>query len=269
MTAKCALLSICYNEPDFFKMWYAYYSKFFNAEDIYVLDDGSDEGQYSGYDCNIQITHPRNAPGQPRHISGSGDEHIRMVNTEKCNELLKTYEYVLRIDMDEFVVPDPIEYPGGLGQFIAEFDDDFAQCSGYNVIDNGVTFNPDQTPWLAQRTHYQRDWIWYCKVVLVNQSPNWSQGFHQSRWNCQVGPREGGTGAKYPHERENLKLFHFHYICKDLTYRRWAARNTTDQRWSANNIFDKTLFERTLLNHDQNHPSLIREEIPERWKMVL
>ena len=47
-----AVVTIVHNEPVFLPLWLRYYSRFFAAEDIYVLDNQSTDGSAGGRGFN-------------------------------------------------------------------------------------------------------------------------------------------------------------------------------------------------------------------------
>tara|TARA_R110002126_G_scaffold124676_3_gene266819 strand:+ start:2682 stop:3446 length:765 start_codon:yes stop_codon:yes gene_type:complete len=253
--AKCAILTITYNEPDFMAMWYRYYSKHFDDADIYILDDGSDDGMLDGIGGNIEKVTDQVHPDLKKHIQDGDMQHKVL---ERYRLLLRRYKYVMKVDTDEFVVPDPAKWPGGLKQFIDEFEDEFAQCSGYGVVEKPgeAVFDSSKDPWLSQRTHWHRDWHHFCKVVLSRTDPQWGGGYHASKWN------KDWTPAIQKHEREDFRLIHMHYACSAMTKRRWTARNSTDGR------FQPEFAEKTVMDRFQSDdmPAL---EIPDRWRLSI
>jgi len=249
--SKCAVLTMTYNEPDFLEMWYRYYSKHFADADIYILDDGSDP-EYMG--CVAGTIQQVGTIGQ----GYDGDTHLRSSITNKLKELLKSYEYVLHADTDEFVVPDPEKWPGGLAQYIEEFKDLFAQCSGYTVLDStGVPFDKNNEPWLAQRTEWHRDWQHYCKVRLFKEDPEFGGGCHETQWT------KHGNGPIGEHERVDFRLFHLHYMCRELTWRRWVVRKV-----QGGHLFDAD-YAHNACQYYVEHPHFTREQIPEKWRQAL
>lgn len=250
--SKCALLTITGNEPDFLKMWYAYYSQHFDDKDIYIIDNESDPQYMEG----AQGTIIRTGTG----IGYDGDTHIRVSLNKNFNKLLQTYDYVLCHDVDMFVVPDPDKWPDGLKQYIEEFTDVYAQCSGYNVIDTvGTNLITDSQPWLMQRVHWYREWRHLCKVVFASQDPEWGGGLHHSKWN-RTYQREIGAN-----ERTDFRLLHFGFICERLVRRRWSARVAIPDYAKGWNPDDA----RKCVDGVAADIKYDREEIPEKWRLAL
>lgn len=252
MNAKCALMTCCFNEFEFIKLWYGYYSKHFADCDIFILDDGSDDGLYDGMNVEIRSFSSKLGPGEKK---GMDDSRMNSQIKKLFNELLLRYEYVLHSDCDEFVVPDPRRWPGGLKEYIENFQDEFAQCSGYNVLHTtGVPLDITK-PLLPQRMHWQRDWNHYCKVLLARSDPKWGGGLHSSRWQTNHNP------LIYDIERQDFRLIHMHYACPDLIRRRYEQRRT-----DCGNFDPKKADE--IVSHFSNREDMPAELIPEHWKVA-
>jgi len=55
-------------------------------------------------------------------------------------------------------------------------------------------------------------------------------------------------------------LFHTHYLCAEMTERKYAERNWTDYRRNQG---------RDACTGFLNHPRFTKEEIPLKWRMAL
>lgn len=250
---KCAVIGCFYNEVDFTRMWYDYYSDHFDQNDIWMLDDGSDGNLFDGFKCNIEVVGARTPEGQMRGQVDDG--HISSHTMRVLKQLLSSgYKYVLRADADEFIVADPEIYSGGLREFIERFDGVFAQCSGYDVIDDGSgPLNTASRPWLKQRSIWHRNWHHYCKVAITSCDPEWGPGWHTTKWTSDW------HRGMAPNERDDLRLIHMHYACREMLYRRWTNRRHTDGRYDVKNL------ESTLIAHT-NAPDMPNVPIPEKWR---
>lgn len=250
---KCAVVGCFYNEVDFTRMWYDYYSDHFDQKDIWMLDDGSDGNLFEGFNCNVEVINSRTPPGTMRGQVNDG--HIKEHTMRIISMLLDSgYKYVLRADADEFIVADPEIYKGGLREFIDRFDGQFAQCSGYDVVDDdsGV-LDVTSRPWLRQRSLWHRNWQHYCKVAITSCDPSWGMGWHSTKWTSDWH-REMG-----PHERDDLRLIHMHYSCKELTRRRWIARRHTDGRYDPNRVD-------VAIDEQRNAYDMPNVPIPDKWR---
>ena len=250
---KCAIVTICYNEPHFMKMWYDYYSEHFEDSDIFILDNWSTyPSQFDGIGGNIE----RTSVSPQECGSGFGnDTLITGPKIGKCDELLKRYDYVMNVDTDEFVVPDPEKYPGGLSEFIHNFSGVFAQCKGYEVIDNGVPLSIEDRPWLSQRQEYSVNWEHYSKVTLASECPQWGGGSHNSKWNATSG------GPDQPHIRDDFRLFHLHFTCQHILGSRRQARYP--EEYILSQPAPSELVRPSEISVSR------REQIPDKWKLAL
>ena len=254
MKRKCAALTIAHNEPDFLKMWYRYISKHFDDQDIHILDDRNSEG----YLDDIGGVHHALVGSE---LGYAGDSNLRIAVNMRFIELLKDHDYVLYCDSDMFVVPDPEKYPGGLSEYIDQFDETFAHCAGYHVVSfDEDPLVVDQQPWLAQRTYWHRDWVHLCKVTLAREDPQYKGGFHGSKWNT---PR--GTEIPSEQEKDELRLIHMGWACTELVKRRWSNRIASEgykKMWDPSKAYENVWG----VAHDPKFP---RQLIPDSWKAAL
>ncbi|CAF3325164.1 unnamed protein product [Rotaria sp. Silwood1] len=105
-----AVFTICRNEPGYLPIWLKYYRRYFADEDIYILDNDSNDGSTSNLPVNVIRVH-----------SEKYFDHYWLVETiqNKLRDLLKSgYKYVLFAEIDEIIIPDPAKYPLGLIDYI-------------------------------------------------------------------------------------------------------------------------------------------------------
>ena len=255
---KCAVLTMVQNEPDFIKMWNAYYSDHFDHTDMYVIDHESDPTYLDGYQFNT-IKLKIDGKGY------TGHEVIHQNVMRVLMDLLNEYSYVITHDVDMLLVPDPAEHPQGLRGFIDSFDGEYIQPAGYNVVDTvGNHFDVESRPWLVQRTHWYHDWRWLDKVVVVSCDPEWRHGGHMSKWtpdarNLNAKPEICG--------RPDIRLLHLGWCCPGLVRRRWASRVVSHpcyvESWNVDRAQEKVDF----YANGAELPFPV-EQIPEHWKMI-
>lgn len=162
-----AVVTMVYNEPVFMPIWLRYYSRFFDPEDIYVLDQGSTDGSTDGDGfVRIPVSHP------------TIDNLWRLGVVEQFqHELLDRYDAVLFTDVDEIVAPDP--QLGTLGEYLDDFDRDFVNCVGFEVL-HLKDREPEidlSCPVLEQRGHWFPN-PGYGKPLLARVPMRWEPGFH-------------------------------------------------------------------------------------------
>lgn len=125
-TRSRAAFTIVQNEPVFLPLWLAHYRRYFDPDDIYVLDHDSTDGSTSGLTgtCNVL----------PVHRSASFDhDWLRSTAEQFQSFLLASYETVLYAEADEFIVAEPTRH-SGLDSYIEELRGPAACCTGYEVV---------------------------------------------------------------------------------------------------------------------------------------
>jgi Glycosyl transferase family 2 len=223
-----AIITIVHNENVFLPIWLSYYSRFFAAQDIYVLDNESTDGSTSrpGF-VRIPVAHDR-------------VDHVWMVRTieDLQHELFSRYDLVLVTDVDEIIAPAP--QVGTLGGYLDRFDEEFVNCLGYELLhqrDREPALQLDR-PILDQR----HCWFFnggYDKAAVATIPMRWRPGFH------------GREDFQY-HLDPDLRLIHLHRmdygICLErhrTRQRRTWAEHDTREGWARHNqIIDESEFER-------------------------
>lgn len=248
-----AVVTIVHDEPVFLPVWLHYYSRFFAAQDIYVLDNESDPA-----------TMP--AGGYVRIPATRGTvDHKWMVRTVEAlqHELLEHYNIVLVTDVDEVVAPHP--RLGHLGAYLDVFREEWVNCLGYELL-----HMPDREPGLRldkpilnQRGY----WFYndgYSKAALATAPMSWRPGFH-GRSDFQMRPDP------------DLRLIHLHRVDYDLCLARhrtrsrrpWAEPDARDGWAIHNRITEEEAFRRWF--HEDScfsHIEIRPERIPPAWRGV-
>jgi hypothetical protein len=248
-----AVITMVHNESVFLPIWLAYYSRFFEPDDIYVLDNDTTDGSTDG-DGFVRI---------PVHHDSV--DHVWMVETiaKLQNELLDRYEIILVTDVDEIVTPTP-EW-GTLGDYIDEFADWFVNCIGYELLHLTDREGPydSSRPILDQRGHWFANGA-YDKPALASGPMSWQPGFHH---------RSDGQTNHDP----DLRLIHLHRMDYELCSERhrvrsrkgWAERDAQED-WATYNRtvegeeFERWFYEDSGFEDDGVH--IVLERIPEAWR---
>jgi hypothetical protein len=249
-----AIITIVHNEPLFFPLWLAYYGKFFAPQDMYVLDNDSDDGstERDGF-VRIPVAH-------------DGLDNLWMVGQVQTlqRQLLEHYEVVVVTDVDEIVAPSPQR--GTLGEYLDHFDEEWVNCLGYEVI-HGNDVEPPlrlDRPILRQRGYWFMT-AYYDKPAVATAPLTWRPGFH-GRADYALNPDP------------DLRMIHLHRvdyeICKARHRERvrggWAELDAHEGWGGHNFIVDEPEFHRWFhLEDERAHPLLKVEPIPECWKDIL
>ncbi len=246
-----AVITIVNNEAIMFPIWLTYYSRFFAAEDIYVLDNDSTDGSTaSGGFVRIPI-------------SGRGLDNLWMVAKvqELQHELLDRYDVCVVTDVDEIIAPAP--KLGTLDDYLDRFDEEWVNCLGYEVIHLKEFEDPLRLdrPILDQRRH----WFFndtYDKPAVATSPMSWRPGFH------------GRTDLHFRLDPD-LRLIHLHRmdyeICRARHHvrsaRGWAQLDAREG-WGAHNfIVEEPAFGRWFYNEINCAGAKVSiEEIPDSWR---
>ena len=116
---KCAVFTVTRNEAIMLPIWIRYYAKYFDFEDMWILDHESTDGSTANLKIpdglNVTILHGDSSFMPHRFLIKSVERHQSF--------LLKTLGYGCAIfsETDEIIVADPAIYPGGLENFLVDF----------------------------------------------------------------------------------------------------------------------------------------------------
>ena len=209
---RIACFTMVHNEAVFLPIWARYYAGALGAENLTVLDHGSNDGSLSCLPPGVGVvTLPR----------ADFDEHPRTaaVNAFKTT-LQQYYDVVIYTDCDELIVPDPAVYPGGLRQY-CETCPPLVAPVGLNLfhaLDREGPIDFDR-PILRQR-RFCRFVSTMCKPLITKQPVTWSPGFHFADQPCQIA--------------RNVYLFHIKTMDRELALTRLAY--TRSMSWSELNV---------------------------------
>jgi Glycosyl transferase family 2 len=193
---RVAAITFCRDEGRMLPLWVRYYGGQFGVENLYVVDDSSQDGSTDDLACNVL-----HIPS----IRGGKFESTRMRFLAGMAASLRTlYDCVVFTDADEFVVPDPARH-SGLKDFIDRQGVDRAAVAalGLNVLHATGTEPPLDlgSPVLGQRT--------LAKFVPVMCKP--SVNFAGAPWFAA----SHGIQAPYAVDPD-LWMFHLKYADRDL-----------------------------------------------------
>lgn len=202
MKKFCAVHGLMKNEKYFLPWWVKYYGELFGNENLYILDHQSTDGSTDNLKCNVELVE-----NEQVHFNVWMIEVI----TKKHVELLEEYEYVISVDADEFIIPNPDKYRD-LKEYVEKMkadNMDIVRCSGYEVLHQRklepvLDWN---IPLLKQRKY----WIKldsYNKPLISSRQVWWAQGRHFE------------DHLRYDPADEDLVLCHLHRIDYDTCKRK-------------------------------------------------
>jgi hypothetical protein len=245
-----AVFTLVRDERIFLPIWLRYYRQFFAPQDIYVLDHGGAEELADQFEFTRIPVH------QPVY----GAEWQRETIQRQQHDLIDRYDVVLFVDADEIVAPDP--RAGDLGDYLADFDQDYVTCQGYEVlhdVDNEPSFDLSG-PVLKQRSSWYHNSI-YSKSLVARVPMLWNLGFHHRL-----------DAAK--NVDPTLYLIHLHrmdYEICQARHRDRAAFPRADKDlandWGyQNRITDPTAFRQWFYQDSCGGGPIEPQEIPPHWR---
>lgn len=171
-----AIFTITQNETWMKSKWLEYYSKHFDPRDIFILNHCSPSTSV--------CYEPTSRYNLINVYYGYSFDHLWLKDTVSAFQsfLLQSYAYTVFAEIDEFIVPDPHKYPGGLCEYMDTLCDPHITCNGYEVHHK----HQEETnklvlkcPLLGQRKYWHRS-VPYSKPLVANHQIDWVIGFHEA-----------------------------------------------------------------------------------------
>lgn len=154
------------------RRWVDHYGRHVGVEHLLVFDDNSSDGSTADLPCTVH--HMPTMPG------GEQFEHARMqVVNGIALGLLAVYDAVIFTDVDEFLIPDPDQYPTLIDFLAARPERDVLAPLGLNVLHH-VHVEPDlvpDQPILGQR-RFAKFVPLMCKPSIKRVPANWVGASH-------------------------------------------------------------------------------------------
>lgn len=168
---KIAVVTMQYNEAFFLPRWIGYYAGLVGIENLYVVDNDSDDAVREALKGVSVVRYPRTALDD--------QERARFIS-KFVGALLELYETVIYTDCDEFISHDPRRF-ASFGDWLDATDFEYSTCIGFNLVtileeENAVLLDG---PVLEQRQHV-RFVSPMCKTLVVRKPIRWGGGFHHS-----------------------------------------------------------------------------------------
>ena len=218
-----AVICMIKNEPVFLPTWLRHYRQWFDDEDIYILDNESDDNSTVGLTVNLEVV----------KCSGKYFDHFCIMDhaARKTAELLAAgYRAVLFTEADELVVSNH-----GLRQHMCRFTKAFTRTvcvDMYHKTSEEAPIKWDQP--LAPQRKYGSPNPMMNKPLLVTVPVSWSVGFHNI-----AGTPDGIPTHSLDYERVDPDLFMFHIQGIDKPYyiqrKEWQNRLQTWKEEDAKN----------------------------------
>lgn len=181
---KIAVLTDAMSPGFYFPLWYKYYSSQFGADSINVLTIPNMASEFRKFEL-ASIT----------EMDQSYDDNVRLAAiTNRVTELLKSHDYVVHVDTDEFLIPDPLKHRS-LSDYINNLTFEYVTARGFDVFQhNNETSLDMEIPILVNQRSHCFALTAMNKTCITSIPITWKRGFHF----CSQPPR-----------LDELFLFHF------------------------------------------------------------
>ena len=205
---KVAAITMARNDEFFLTRWIEYYGKELGENNLYIYLDGFDQpipknaGKSNVVHCERIVEHV--VAGEKRRLGFLSD---------MAAELLKTYDIIIGVDADEFLVVDP-SCGKSLQTYLSEID--INPCVSGLGMDIGQHLNNEATlnyqkPFLKQREYAYLS-TRYTKPSVISKPVRWGSGFHRVKGhNFRIDP--------------NLYLFHFGSVDMEMIRMRFQDKD--------------------------------------------
>jgi len=199
---KCCLLTYVHNEDFFFPIFLNYYTKIFDPEDIYVLNNNNaDQSFYDMHkkfgfqliDCQTQYNHD-----------------FLMIHREvdrQYQKLLKNYQGIFLLECDEILFH--VEGLHNMVDAYMQIPSNAIRSIGYEPLHDYWAGEPaiNTNDFLLMQRKYWWETPWYRKPVFIKQPIDYWHDMHR-------------YAESYPFLDTKLTLIHLKYIDYEQLWRR-------------------------------------------------
>ncbi len=176
---RIAAITMVYNEGAQLRRWLRHYGRQFGANNLLVLDHGSDDGSTDDLGGAGRITLPR--------VEYDNNQRSGFIN-EQQHSLFRYYDGVVYTDCDELIVADPRKY-SGLVDYFGRMRNDCARPVGLELFQDEIPGKGlmEDVPLSLQR-QYCRFVVGMCKPLLARAPVQWIPGFHSCDKRVPIDP---------------------------------------------------------------------------------
>jgi hypothetical protein len=175
---RVAVVTDAISAEQYFPIWHRYYGSQFGSENIFLFSYQENVGEFRSFTLGgaIPIPHSYN------------DDVRRDRVSELTSELLRSYDIVLRVDVDEFLVPDPQAYPS-LAALLSAWDGDYMTAFGFDVMQSPEEPDLDFSGDILRQRKFAYALTAMNKTCVTRTPLKWGRGFHY----CSYPPQFGGA----------------------------------------------------------------------------
>jgi hypothetical protein len=168
MSKAVAVITDALSPGFFFPAWHKYYSRLFGESNLYVMTYKGFAQDFAGFGLGKVYELPTlyNDTVRAAEIAGF------------VSRLLETYDYVVRVDCDEFLVVDPREF-SDLREYIEKLERPYVTAIGFDVIQDLATEPPlDMNRTLLAQRQFCFALTALNKTCITSIPLRWWNGFH-------------------------------------------------------------------------------------------
>ncbi len=168
---KICLISNHYNESFHLKHFLDYYSKIIGSNNCIIVDHGSDE-----IFLDIIKSYNVGLINLPRFYL----DEVQMSDfmSGLASSLLKFYDIIIKVDIDEIIVIDSRKYENLIDYFVQNTSNSYTAI-GLNVVNEIYVENPYvENLSLFEQRKYVRFFSPMCKTIAITDPVHWSPGYH-------------------------------------------------------------------------------------------
>jgi len=205
---KICAITMARNDEFFLNRWIQYYGAELGEENLYIYLDGVDQPapEHAG---KTNVIHRERIV---EHVVAAEKRRLGFLS-DIAADLLKTYDIVIGVDADEFLVVDP-----RCGKSLVEYLSviEIAPCVSGLGMDIGQHLQNEpaldyKKPFLEQRGYAYLS-TRYTKPSVISKAVQWGSGFHRVKGhNFRIDP--------------NLYLFHFGSVDMEMIRMRFQDKD--------------------------------------------
>lgn len=205
---KVAAITMARNDEFFLTRWIEYYGRELGESNLYIYLDGVDQP----IPANAGKANVIHRERVVEHVVAAEKRRLGFLS-DVAAELLKTYDIIIGVDADEFLVVDPA-CGKSLQTYLSEID--INPCVSGLGMDIGQHLNNEATlnyqkPFLEQREYAYLS-TRYTKPSVISKPVRWGSGFHRVKgYNFHIDP--------------NLYLFHFGSVDMEMIKMRFQDKD--------------------------------------------
>jgi len=171
-----AIVTDAVSANNYFPLWHAYYSRQFSPQSIFVFTYLENEQEFRNFELGGLTALPQSY----------NDDLRRDVITRFVGQLLNVHSVVIRVDIDEFLVPEPSRFLS-LSSYVNNVEVPYITAHGFDIIQSPSEPSLDLSKGLLSQRRYAYALTAMNKTCITRAPLKWGRGFHY----CSSPPQFG------------------------------------------------------------------------------